>query len=335
MMKGIIDFLVSNAPEARALREKFVFKIVPMLNVDGVINGNYRCSLCGSDLNRRYKTPSKILHPSIHAIKRFVKGFQKERELALYIDLHGHSRKKNIFMYGNSSVNPFEQANSRLFPYILSKLCDFFSFESCRFSMHKSKESTARIAMYRELKIPAIFTLEASFSGADMGQFKDRHFTTEHLMLMGRKVLEAIIVYQKIDVPQVLLEAQQRNFKKAAERLKALPTSASAKEEEKKQEIDLGGNDDLLQDFCDIQLDQTYLQLNTDAILKELTENKQLIKMTEGKEDGDGGSSGSESDPSEDNLEEDEIAKIVPLSAKKKPNEKKKSLQDVRAPPKK
>ena len=36
-------------------------------------------------------------------------------------------------------------------------------------------------------------------------------------------------------------------------------------------------------------MDQTYLQLNTDAILKELTDNKQLIKMTEGKEDGDGG----------------------------------------------
>jgi murein tripeptide amidase MpaA len=105
-MKGLIDFLVSNAPEARALREKFVFKLVPMINVDGVINGNYRCSLCGSDLNRRYKTPSKILHSSIHAIKRFVKAFSKERELALYVDLHGHSRKKNIFMYGNSSVNP-------------------------------------------------------------------------------------------------------------------------------------------------------------------------------------------------------------------------------------
>jgi murein tripeptide amidase MpaA len=57
MMKGAIDFLVSQAPEARALREKFVFKIVPMLNPDGVINGNYRCSLAGADLNRRWKTP--------------------------------------------------------------------------------------------------------------------------------------------------------------------------------------------------------------------------------------------------------------------------------------
>ena len=47
MMKGVIEFLVSNTAEAHALRENFVFKIVPMLNPDGVINGNYRCSLAG------------------------------------------------------------------------------------------------------------------------------------------------------------------------------------------------------------------------------------------------------------------------------------------------
>jgi len=127
--------------------------------------------------------------------------------------------------------------------------------------------------------------------------------------------------------------------------VKPLPASASAipslKEEEEKKEdpasdaVGATTEDYSPQDYSDIQMDQTYLQLNTDAILKELTDNKHLIKMTEGKEDGDGGSSGSESDPSEDNLEEEEIAKIVPLSAKKKTNEKKKSLQDVRAPPKK
>lgn len=50
--------------------------------------------------------------------------------------------------------------------------------------------------------------------------------------------------------------------------------------------------------------------------------------MTEGKEDG-GGDSGSESDPSEDNLEEEEIAKIVPIKIKKKKiDPKKKSLLD-------
>ena len=142
-----------------------------MLNPDGVINGNYRCSLSGSDLNRRYKVPSKVLHPVIFSVKRLVRQFSKERPMALYCDFHGHSRRKNIFMYGNSSSEAPEE--SRIFPYILSKICDYFSFNLSRFSMHKSKEATARISMYKELKIPSIYTMEASFSGADQGRLKD------------------------------------------------------------------------------------------------------------------------------------------------------------------
>ena len=102
MMKGVIEFLVGNTPEAIALRDNFIFKIVPMLNPDGVINGNYRCSLSGQDLNRWWKNPSKILHPENSAVKRLIRAFAKEREIVLVCDLHGHSRRKNIFMYGNN-----------------------------------------------------------------------------------------------------------------------------------------------------------------------------------------------------------------------------------------
>lgn len=52
MMKGVIDFLVSDDIKAQFLRNNYVFKIIPMLNPDGVIVGNYRCSLVGQDLNR-------------------------------------------------------------------------------------------------------------------------------------------------------------------------------------------------------------------------------------------------------------------------------------------
>ena len=47
MMKGCIDFLTSMDDIAMKLRDKYVFKIIPMLNPDGVIVGNYRCSLSG------------------------------------------------------------------------------------------------------------------------------------------------------------------------------------------------------------------------------------------------------------------------------------------------
>lgn len=52
IMEGIIDFLMSDHSDAVALRNLYVFKLVPMLNPDGVIVGNYRCSLGGHDLNR-------------------------------------------------------------------------------------------------------------------------------------------------------------------------------------------------------------------------------------------------------------------------------------------
>jgi len=47
IMNGVIDFLVGEDEKAKLLRNTFVFKIIPMLNPDGVIVGNYRCSLVG------------------------------------------------------------------------------------------------------------------------------------------------------------------------------------------------------------------------------------------------------------------------------------------------
>ena len=61
IMEGIIRFLVSDSPIAAALREMAIFKLVPMVNIDGVIHGNYRTSLIGCDLNRRWKNPKSVI----------------------------------------------------------------------------------------------------------------------------------------------------------------------------------------------------------------------------------------------------------------------------------
>jgi murein tripeptide amidase MpaA len=46
-----------------------VFKVVPMLNPDGVICGNYRTGLAGVDLNRIYRSPIKELYPTVYHAK--------------------------------------------------------------------------------------------------------------------------------------------------------------------------------------------------------------------------------------------------------------------------
>ncbi|CAD7942134.1 unnamed protein product [Amoebophrya sp. A120] len=61
LMHGFLNFILSNTPEAQVLRSHFIFKIVPMLNPDGVISGNYRCSLAGVDLNRQWRFPDPVL----------------------------------------------------------------------------------------------------------------------------------------------------------------------------------------------------------------------------------------------------------------------------------
>ncbi|KAF7463490.1 cytosolic carboxypeptidase 3-like [Marmota monax] len=65
IMKGFLDYILGDSSDAQLLRDTFIFKVVPMLNPDGVIVGNYRCSLAGRDLNRNYTSLLKDSFPSV------------------------------------------------------------------------------------------------------------------------------------------------------------------------------------------------------------------------------------------------------------------------------
>ena len=100
IMRGFIDYVLGDTKEARTIRKNYIVKIVPMLNPDGVIYGNYRASLLGVDLNRRWAHPSRVAHPTIYYTKKLIKIMSESHKVAYYVDLHGHSRKRNSFMYG-------------------------------------------------------------------------------------------------------------------------------------------------------------------------------------------------------------------------------------------
>ena len=104
MCRGVLRFLTGPSAAAASLRERFVFKVVPMLNPDGVVLGNTRCSAAGVDLNRAWDQPSRKLTPTIFALKRLLAQLHESKPggngVALYVDLHGHSVKRDIFVYG-------------------------------------------------------------------------------------------------------------------------------------------------------------------------------------------------------------------------------------------
>ena len=80
------------------------FALLCLLAVDGVIVGNYRCNLTGVDLNRKYLKPQEQRHPTIFHLKNLIANFRQDRAVVLYLDLHGHSKKQDVFMYGCNNM---------------------------------------------------------------------------------------------------------------------------------------------------------------------------------------------------------------------------------------
>lgn len=168
--KGAMDYLLSEA--ARPLLKQYKFVFFPMLNPDGVVLGHYRADSDGVDLNRVWQTPSPVQHPTIYAVKRYLQKLQSKGTVSIFFDLHGHSRKKDVFMYGNNDRlkgchirSPAERINNyeKLLPHLFAKACPQFAFAQCTYHIAGVKEGTARVVVWDELGVTLAYTVETSF----------------------------------------------------------------------------------------------------------------------------------------------------------------------------
>ena len=151
-------------------------------------------------------------------------------QLLVYVDLHGHSRKHNVFTYGCHApqCDHTHFLNERVLPFLLSQeasfvikrytyICthtttsellelthispythtpthllththtsshththththtpphtqtpDMFCFRSCKFKVHRSKEATGRVVVWK-MGVANSFTMEATFCGSTLG----------------------------------------------------------------------------------------------------------------------------------------------------------------------
>jgi hypothetical protein len=94
-----------------------------------------------------------------------------DRSVEIFTDIHGHSRKFNIFTYAccypEASLEARNNPLVKVFPSILHERIEAFRFKDCRFANEKEKEATARMVMFKEFSIINSFTLECSFYGTE------------------------------------------------------------------------------------------------------------------------------------------------------------------------
>ncbi|XP_065325802.1 BEN domain-containing protein 5 isoform X2 [Pelmatolapia mariae] len=201
--QGVIDFLVSQHPVAQILRDHVIFKIVPMLNPDGVYLGNYRCSLMGFDLNRHWQDPSPWAHPTLHAVKQLIVQMNQDPRVSLefYIDVHAHSTMLNGFMYGNVFEEEERVQRQAVFPRLLCQNAPDFSFSNTSFNRDVVKAGTGRRFLGGLLDDTSYcYTLEVSFySYMTAGSTAPVPYTEETYMKLGRNVARTFLDYYKLN----------------------------------------------------------------------------------------------------------------------------------------
>ena len=91
--------------------------------------------------------------------------------VAMYCDLHGHSCRRNAFIYGWIPVakkDPGDVCRSwqaKLIPHLMAKQNSYFSYKNSKFVIERGKESSARVAVYKQFDIVNSYTMETSFYG--------------------------------------------------------------------------------------------------------------------------------------------------------------------------
>ncbi|KAL4501729.1 hypothetical protein ABPG72_018780 [Tetrahymena utriculariae] len=282
MIQGAMEFLTDpNDEQAAFLREHFIFKIIPMLNPDGVIHGNYRCSLSGVDLNRQWSNPSREIHPTIYFAKNAIIKYCTERKCRFLCDFHGHSKKMNSFFYGN----PYEEDPylPKIIPMECQNINKGIDFRSCTFKLIPDKESTFRQALLNEIpENPFIYTFEASFYGTQI-QFYKNYFTINDFKNLGRDVIQGFYRSVKQEVEEEIRIYSKQELKSK--------NSLNLKE-------------------CDVLEDQAH---NASQSYKQMLQAQ--IDISGGENEGD--NNGSDSNPSEDELSKQELKSLNQQNSKK------------------
>lgn len=170
---GYLRFLLSNDPRAVELRSRFVFKMIPMLNPDGVARGHYRTNSLGLNLNRFYDAPVREEHEGVWAAKRILTHWADQGRLLLYIDFHAHASKRGCFVLANRLMGAAQAWNLSF-----ARLCQLnsphFDLDGCDFAdLAKAqkecgdghcKEGTSRVAVHRDCRLCHAYTLECNYN---------------------------------------------------------------------------------------------------------------------------------------------------------------------------
>lgn len=206
--EGLLEWLLSDDPQAVGLLEKSAFHIVGVLNPDGVVLGNYRMDTLGQNLNREWDNDDPAKAPTIIATKERMRSFHEAGgEILVFFDLHSHSSVRANFVYFNDvpSIPPDEMGDLLDFLLLHEEVSgDEFSMEYSSGS-NPSTRGIAKNWAFLTLGIPAV-TYETSYQDTLHGE--GGYMTVDRYRNLGRD-LGRTVAKHYFDLPLTTTPTEQ------------------------------------------------------------------------------------------------------------------------------
>ena len=171
VIESVINNLLNNSEQSNNLLDKYIFKIIPMLNPDGVIHGHYRNNILGKDLNRMWQDPRDNETPTIYYLKKLI----SINKPFFFCDFHGHSnmpncalyccsppkKKKNkFFNFPNGNIKSYHFYEEKVFMRIMEEESKYYQKSGEKYNIQKSKLKSARGVIYNEFNVYFSYALE-------------------------------------------------------------------------------------------------------------------------------------------------------------------------------
>ena len=227
ILKTLID---SNNQINKLLLDNFIFKLIPIINVDGVSNGYFRLNTEGYNLNRCYLGPSQKIFPENYAITKLFYFYSSNYKVRYYFDLHADMNTRGVYTFGNALKIFEEHVENVLFSFIFKINSSHVDFSHCIFTQRSmgskakndpaGKEATSRVQFYHKTGLIHTYTIESTYY---KGEFNNHNIEDENSQIYlikdfektGIDLLQTILDYEKLSLSDNLLRSEFQTLENA------------------------------------------------------------------------------------------------------------------------
>lgn len=226
ILKSLLD---SDNPINKILLDNFIFKLVPMINVDGVSNGYFRLEQDGYNLNRCYLNPDQKKNPENFAITKMFFFYSAKNKVRYYFDLHADMQTHGVYTFGNALKSFEEHVENVLFSFIFKINCPNVDFSHCIFTERcmgtktknelTGKEATSRVQFYQKTGLIHTYTVESSyikgvFNKDNIESEKSTLYEVSDFENIGLDLLKGILDYEQLLLSDNLLRSEYQTLER-------------------------------------------------------------------------------------------------------------------------